>query len=226
MPVSIWFNFASEDVMKYIDIDQWKRKKHFEFFSAMDYPHFSLCADVDVGAVREYVKKDGLSFFKAILYMVTSAANAVPELRQRIRGKQVVEHDAVHPSFTMLMANEVFSYCLVEYAAGYHEFAKRTASAMDDTVKNPGIDDPGRDDLLYVTSIPWVSFTNITHPIHMHPADSVPRISWGKFQKRGEKIWMPLSLQAHHALVDGLHSGRFYKLLQDKLNKPDEVLAG
>lgn len=211
--------------MKHIDIDRWKRKKHFEFFNAMDYPHFSLCADVEVGDLQKYVKKEGLSFFKAFLYIVSASANAVPELRQRIRGREVVEHEAAHPSFTMLMENELFSYCFVEYSEGFAEFAKRTAAAMEQSVKDPRIDDPSRDDLLYVTSIPWVSFTNITHPIHMHPTDSVPRISWGKFQERGEKILMPVSLQAHHALVDGLHSGRFYSLLQDKLNKPDEVLS-
>ncbi|MCD6312049.1 MAG: chloramphenicol acetyltransferase [Elusimicrobia bacterium] len=210
--------------MKYIDIDNWKRKKHFEFFSAMDYPQFSLCADVDVTVTREYVKKNAVSFFKAVLYMVSAAANDVPELRQRIRGKKVVEHDAVHPSFTMLMENEIFSYCFVEYSGGFSEFEKRTAEAMENTEKNPGIEDPERDDLLYITSIPWVSFTNITHPIHMHPADSVPRISWGKFYKRGDNLLMPVSLQAHHALVDGLHSGRFYNGLQEKLNNPGEVL--
>ncbi len=210
--------------MKNIDIDNWKRKKHFEFFSAMDYPQFSLCADVDVTVTREYVKKNSASFFKAVLYMVTSAANAVPELRQRIRGKKVVEHDAVHPSFTMLMENEIFSYCFVEYSEGFAGFEKRTAEAMGNTEKNPGIDDPNRDDLLYITSIPWVSFTNITHPIHMHPTDSVPRISWGKFYKRGDNLLMPVSLQAHHALVDGLHSGRFYAALQEKLNNPAAVL--
>ncbi|MEA2081852.1 MAG: chloramphenicol acetyltransferase [Elusimicrobiota bacterium] len=211
-------------MMKHIDIDNWKRKKHFEFFSAMDYPQFSLCADVDVTVTREYVKKNAVSFFKAVLYMATSAANEVPELRQRIRGKKVVEHDAVHPSFTMLGENEIFSYCFVEYCGDFSEFAKRTAMAMKKTEENPGIENPERDDLLYITSIPWVSFTNITHPIHMHPADSVPRISWGKFYKRGDNLLMPVSLQAHHALVDGLHSGRFYSGLQEKLDNPGEVL--
>ncbi|MBA3065381.1 chloramphenicol acetyltransferase [bacterium] len=211
--------------MKSIDIDKWKRKKHFEFFSAMDYPHFALCADVDVAALCGYVKTNGISFFKAVLHMVSSAANEVPELRQRIRGKKVVEHDAVHPSFTMLMENEIFSYCFVEYTESFAEFNQRIVKAMENTVKNPAIDNPeNRDDLLYITSIPWVSFTNITHPIHMHPADSVPRISWGKFYKSAGNILMPVSLQAHHALVDGLHSGRFYGKLQDKLNNPGEVL--
>lgn len=211
--------------VKYIDIEKWKRKKHFEFFNSMDYPHFSLCADVDVTAARKYTKENDISFFKAVLYITAQAANGVPELRQRIRGEKVVEHGAVHPSFTMLTEDDLFSFCLVEYSPGFAGFAGRTERAMEDALKNPRLADPeGRDDLLFVTAIPWVSFTNITHPVHMHPADSVPRIAWGKFHKSGSALRMPVSLQAHHALVDGFHSGKYYNLLQEKLNKPDEVL--
>lgn len=211
--------------MKYIDIDNWKRKKHFELFNSMDYPHFSLCADVDVTVCRSYAKENGVSFFRAALYMAAASANEVPELRQRIRNKKVVEHEAVHPSFTMMMDNGLFSYCLVEYSADFPVFNERALKAMEAAVKFPRIQDPeGRDDLLFITSIPWLSFTNITHPIHMHPVDSIPRISWGKFYKRGRALLMPVSLQAHHALVDGLHSGLFYKNLQNKLNNPVEIL--
>jgi len=211
--------------MKFIDVKNWKRRKHFEFFNSMDYPHFNLCADVDVTAVRKYTKENDISFFKAVLYITSRAANGVQQLRQRIREGNVVEHDAVHPSFTMLTEDELISFCLVEYSPGFAGFAERTAGAMEDALKNPRLADPeGRDDLLFVTSIPWVSFTNITHPAHMHPADSVPRIAWGKFYESGSSVRMPVSLQAHHALVDGLHSGKYYKLLQENLNNPSEVL--
>jgi len=134
--------------MKYIDIEKWKRRKHFEFFNSMDYPHFSLCADVDVTAVRKYTKENDISFFKAVLYMTSQAANGVPQLRQRIRGKKVVEHKVVHPSFTMLTEDELFSFCLVEYSPGFAGFAGRTEKAMEEAAENPRLADPeGRDDL-------------------------------------------------------------------------------
>ena len=85
-------------------------------------------------------------------------------------------------------------------------------------------DEPGRDDLLFVTSIPWVSFTNITHPISMHPVDSIPRISWGKYFEENGKTKLPLSVQAHHALVDGIHTGRYFELIQDMLDNPQDYI--
>ncbi|MGL3600382.1 CatA-like O-acetyltransferase, partial [Veillonella sp. ZSJB6] len=70
------------------------------------------------------------------------------------------------------------------------------------------------DSLLYLTSVPWVTFTSISHPTHDQQHDTVPRIAWGKFTETGGRMSMPLSVQAHHALVDGVHVGRYYELLQ------------
>jgi chloramphenicol O-acetyltransferase type A len=56
----------------------------------------------------------------------------------------------------------------------------------------------------------WVSFTSFKHPIHSQPADSVPRFAWGKLFEDGEYFKMP-SVQAHHALMDGVHMGRFFE---------------
>jgi chloramphenicol O-acetyltransferase type A len=36
---------------------------------------------------------------------------------------------------------------------------------------------------------------------------------------------MPLDVQAHHALMDGLHMGRFFEKAQDYLHNPESVLG-
>jgi chloramphenicol O-acetyltransferase type A len=76
-----------------------------------------------------------------------------------------------------------------------------------------------------MTGIPWVSFTSFTHPINLDPVDSVPRFAWGKFFPKGDSLKMPLAVQAHHALIDGIHLGRFYETVQDYLNNPEQVLS-
>jgi chloramphenicol O-acetyltransferase type A len=89
------------------------------------------------------------------------------------------------------------------------------------TLKDP----PGRDDLLYMTAIPWVSFTSFAHPMRLHPADSIPRFAWGKYFAEGKFLKMPLSVQAHHALMDGIQMGKFYAELQETLHCPHCVLG-
>ena len=72
----------------------------------------------------------------------------------------------------------------------------------------------GRDDLIYITCIPWISFTSISHTISLDKDDAVPRISWGKYYREGEKTLLPFSLQVSHIFVDGLHLARYFGELQ------------
>ena len=124
------------------------------------------------------------------------------------------------------MTNQgVCSFCTVEYINNYDEFIKNAKMKIDIEKNDVNLkDEPGRDDLLFITSVPWISFTSVTHPIHMNPVDSVPRITWGKFFEENGKIKIPLSIQAHHALLDGEHVGKYFNLLQDFLNNPEENL--
>ena len=79
-----------------------------------------------------------------------------------------------------------------------------------------------RDDLLYITCIPWISFTHMSHTISLNRDDAAPRLSWGKYFKEGEKTLLLFSVQVHHALVDGLHIGKYANELQSLLNNCGE----
>ena len=68
-------------------------------------------------------------------------------------------------------------------------------------------------------------FNAFNHPIQLYPADSVPRFAWGKFFQQGERLLMPLSVQGHHALIDGIHMGRDYGEVEDILQHPEDVLG-
>lgn len=49
------------------------------------------------------------------------------------------------------------------------------------------------------------------------PADSNPRITWGKYFVQEHKKLMPVSVLCHHGLVDGLHIASFYNLLDENI---------
>jgi len=211
--------------MKFIDIENWNRRDHFNYFNQLDYPHFNICGNLDITKFYRYIKENGLPFFISVLYASTKVANNVKEFRFRIREDKVIEHEIVSPSFTVMTDEEVFSFCTANFIDDFKEFKNNTLKLIENAKKNISVEDEiGRDDLLYITSIPWISFTNITHPIHMNPIDSIPRISWGKYFEENGKISLPISIQAHHALVDGIHVGRFYQFFQEILSNPSKYL--
>jgi chloramphenicol O-acetyltransferase type A len=76
-----------------------------------------------------------------------------------------------------------------------------------------------------MTALPWVAFTSLTHPMRQHPADSIPRFAFGKVFGDHSLRQMPLGVQGHHALMDGVHIGRFYTQFQEYLSFPDSVLG-
>jgi chloramphenicol O-acetyltransferase type A len=213
--------------MRTIDMQTWSRREHYEFFKTFNHPHFNLCANVDLTRFHPYVKEHKISFTAAIIYVISRAANAIPEFRLRIRGEEIVEHEIVSPSVTILMDNDLFSFCSIDYSQDFEEFAARAKRLIAAVKNNPTLKDPpGRDDLLFMTAIPWVSFTSFTHPMRLHPEDSIPRFAWGKYFEDGGLLKMPLSVQGHHRLMDGIHMGKFYGYVQEYLNQPQVVLGG
>ena len=91
---------------------------------------------------------------------------------------------------------------------------------------DPSLEDPtDRDDLLFMTAIPWVAFTSFEHPETGDPDDSVPRFAWGMCREEGGRHRMPLNLQVHHALADGLHAGRFYERAAEYFGDPASFMG-
>ncbi|MBN1147958.1 MAG: chloramphenicol acetyltransferase [Anaerolineales bacterium] len=211
--------------MRTIDMQTWARCQHFEFFSTYEYPHFGMCANVDLTAFYRAVKQRGYSLTVAIVYVITRASNAIPEFRYRIRDGKVVEHEVVNPGFTILVDEDVFSFCFVEYDEDYSTFASKASERIALVKENPWVHQVLEDDVIYMTAIPWVSFTSFLHPMKLMPADSIPRFVWGKFFEEGELLKMPLGVQGHHALIDGVHVGKFYTEIQNYLQQPDVILT-
>jgi len=211
--------------MREINLETWPRRTHFEVFQNMDYPYFNLTANVDITAFRPAIKQQGASFSIGVMYLISRVANGIPEFRTRIRGKKVVEHEIVHPSTTILTENDLFTYCSVHYFHKFTVFRAEAEMRFAEVRENPELhDDDWADTLLYMTSLPWVSFTAMMHPINLSPTDSVPRFAWGKFFQEGDQIKMPLSIHGHHSLMDGVHAGRFFEQIQHLLDAPEDSL--
>jgi len=202
--------------MKIIEFKNPHRRKHFEFFNAMNHPHFNLCGNVEITSFLQEIKKKKIPFTPALVWILAKAANDISEFKQRIRSEQIVQHDYVHPSFSVETDEaDFFSFCEVKFAEDKTDFIIRAEEMMLRMRTNPVMeDDHMRDDYLFMSAIPWVSFTSMQHAMSYHPCDSVPRITWGKYFKEDNKVMLPLSVQVHHALVDGRHVGRYFQAVE------------
>ncbi|MBZ0114735.1 MAG: chloramphenicol acetyltransferase [Thermoanaerobaculia bacterium] len=203
-----------------LDIDGWARRDHFHFFRTYERPFFSICADVDVtNLLARSRQPDGPSFFVTALYLALRSINAIPELRYRLRGESVIEHDRVHGGCTVLLPDDTFAFGFLDYHDSFAAFAPAAAAEIERVRTGPGglVDQPGRDDIVFFSAIPWISFTSFEHALQL-PGDSNPRVVFGRHREVAGRRQMPVSLALHHALADGLHAGRFFESFQNSLD--------
>jgi uncharacterized protein YdhG (YjbR/CyaY superfamily) len=76
----------------------------------------------------------GISFTAGWLYVLMRALNSMPEFRQRIRGDLVVEHDVVHPTFTVMGESDVFG---ASRRAGRYHWSALRVGLGEETVSRP-----------------------------------------------------------------------------------------
>lgn len=63
------------------------------------------------------------------------------------------------------------------------------------------------------------AFTYLNKETNLFKDNAIPLFDWGKYYEKGGKVLNPISVQAHHSFVDGLHIGRFVEQLQNFLNE-------
>jgi chloramphenicol O-acetyltransferase type A len=205
---------------RFIDLADWKRREHYELFRDAVQPFFSITAEVDVTALRERsTEPDGPPFLLAALFATLQAANAVEAFRLRIRGDDVWLHDRVGISSTILREDDTFAFAFFGGADSLDQFVREGREELQ-RAKTPApllMPTNDNDALVYHSSIPWLRFTAFTNAINA--ADSVPRIVFGKRTQVGDRWVIPVAVEVHHALVDGIDVARFFERLQTGVNR-------
>lgn len=211
--------------MTKIDFNEWPRKDTYLFFKNFEKPYYAVTTQVDITQTFRFFEDHQISKYNGFLWIIAAAANSVDELKTRIRDDEtVVLHDLVDPSFTVLSDQQNLAFCTVRYDMAIPSFFNHVNTGTRQVKENPNLEDePGRDDLIFVSCLPWVNFTSITHPMSADSTDCIPRISWGKFCVTPEQITMPVNIQVHHGLADGFHLGLFFKKMESLLADPSAL---
>lgn len=205
---------------KTIDMPAYPRRAHFDYFRSLAYPYVGTTVNVDITALVGRIKRTSLPFFFTVCHCVARAANSVPEFRQRIVDDGIVEFDQCRTSHTVALEDGTFCFCVLEDAPGFADYLREGRAAQAEAKRRSSIqEDPAEAlDKLFVTSLPWISYTALVQPVPS-PADSNPRISWGRYFVQEGRTLLPVSVLCHHALVDGIHLSAFYQNLDEEIKK-------
>ncbi len=206
----------------YIDLDRWARREHFLLFRGYDRPHFSVATEVDVTALYEASRRpQGPSFFLGTLFAAMHAASATEAFRLRIRGERVWCHDMVAIGCTVLRPDRTFGFGYFPHESTFAAFAEQGRAEAERARAGTALLDDAREEddaYLHGTVLPWIRFTSFTNALRRE--DSVPKLVFGKRSAAGAAWRMPVAVEVHHALVDGIDVGEFMERFQDLLAQP------
>ena len=205
--------------MTVIDRSTWPREEHYRFFAPMSWPFYSLTFPVDVTVLHRYAKENRLSFYAAMVFLVTKAMEDVDAFRLRDRNGTIVRHDTLVPSFTDLKpGSDLFRIVTLDAGDDLADFCRRAKAQAEGQTEF--IRDDGReegDELVYFSCLPWFPVTALTNERDADPSDTIPRVAWGRWEEREGRTLLSLSLELNHRLLDGCHVGQLYEALNARI---------
>lgn len=208
-----------------IDLQTWPRAQSFHYYTQMAPTTYTVNASLDITKLRSRLKKEGLKFFPAYLYLVTRAVCNQIEMRVGRREGVVGYWDHLTPAYPQFHEDDKTTSLLwTEYDADFVTFYDKY---MEDTKRygdNHGfLTTKGvpPENAYIVSCIPWFTFNSFS--LHNHGISDyyVPSFEAGGFYKKEDKILMPLSVTVHHATTDGYHLKVLFEDLQNCMDNPD-----
>jgi chloramphenicol O-acetyltransferase type A len=192
------------------------------WFRKYAQPFFSVTVEVDVTRIWDASRTRGApSFFLSSVFHMLNAANDVEAFRLRLRPRGVWRHDRVAVGPTIMRRDETFGFVRLEPSASLAAFAARGTTAIAEAAARKALA-PSRqesDDIIFHSVLPWLRFTSFTNALP-GGSDSIPRIVFGAAHAQGRRMTMPVAVEVHHALVDGLDVARFFERFAGYLKRP------
>lgn len=200
-----------------INIEQWNRKQHFSFYHQTVPCGFSLTTQLDITALRVELGNAGYKLYPAMIHLISQVVNQYPESRMAIKDDELILWDQVNPAYTVFHPHtETFSQLWTGYDNDWSAFLANYQ--RDQRLYKDNLDFMAKPDFpenhFCISMIPWVSFDgfnlNVANFIDYFP----PIFTMGKYYQSSDKFLLPLSVQVHHATMDGFHMARMINQLQ------------
>ena len=201
-----------------VDLATWDRAAQYHWFRGYERPHYAITTRIDASHLMR-CKRPGFSVFRACLWAIGAGLHAVPALRMRFdRSGTVTLFDRLDLSPTIALESGDFRYTYIGWqpdaAAFDAEAAEKIAAVRQG--QPLGANDT-RQDVAYLSCVPWMDYTSLDNALP-GADDCIPRVGWGKIVPKAGGHDMALTLQVHHALVDGRDCATCFAAVQTALD--------
>ncbi len=201
-----------------INLDTWARRETYHWFRAFEQPHYAITCRIDVSHLMKKRDQQNLSTFRSSLWAIGKGLYDVPALRLRFKGNVITQYETVNMSPPIDAGDGSFRYCYIHWEPDFSTFDERAQAIIEQTKSSTTLDAvTDQDDVAFLSCLPWLNYTSLDNALP-GAEDCIPRISWGKIVPSQTGFDMAMTLQVHHALVDGRDVGHFFDATQSAFN--------
>lgn len=204
---------------RYRVIETYYRQQHFDFWSRYRNPFYATTFHLDMTRLRAFGEERGHSIYAELCYFFTRAMRGIEDFRYRLLDGRIVLYEELHPALALPAPGGLYTFANFDYHDDVEVFHERAREVSEKARRTIDLGPSQHLDRIFFTALPKVPFTSFTHASHL-PADTVPRVAFGKFSERDGRCTVPVSVQVSHVLIDGNALGDLVERAQQCFDDP------
>ena len=203
--------------MKEIDPKTTKRARDFHLWIKSPMPMVTLTKTFDVTNLRRVSRKRGIKFNVLMCWCVGKAASDIREFYMLPVGEKLMLYDNLAINIVVNTADGGITNCDVPFSEDIRQFEKDYMSITKKVYESGEWFSMGDDYAIVGTS----AITNCEIDSFVNQYSGIwnnPFLMWAKYRKHLFKTTLPISMQFHHAQMDGGDAANFLNALQKEMN--------
>lgn len=204
--------------MTYRVVEDYYRQAHFDFFKKGTSPFYSLTFNLDITTLKAELDRRGFSAYLNLCYLFIRGMQPIEDFRYRFLDGRIVLYETLHLGLTVPAPSGLFSFHYLDYDPDWERFNRTSSIPVE---KEVSLVTQKHRNYVYFTTLPWVTFTGLTHPESVVKTDAEPKVCFGKFFEQEGKLMVPVGMQVNHLFIDGVHLSELADRVQELYHNPD-----
>ena len=191
------------------------RAEAFSMWMSSPVPMVTLVKTFDVGRLVKVSRRTGMKFTMLMCWCMGKAASSIEEFFLLPEDGRLFRYDRLAINIVVQNVKGGINLCDVPYSDDIEQFNAdylELTSQAAKTCKSTALDDYM---ILGTSALPQTELDCIVNQYSGRYNN--PFLAWGRYRKGWLKTTLPVSLQFHHAQMDGGHAVRFLQRLQEEI---------
>ena len=194
------------------------RAEAFSMWMSSPQPMVTVVMTFDVSRLRKASRKTGIKFNVLLCWCICKAASSIEEFYLLPEPGHLYRYDKLAVNVIVQNAKGGITLCDVPYSedirqfnADYLQITRQAARTCQSTSLEDAM-------IIGTSALPQTELDMIVNQYSGRWNN--PFLAWGKYRKGWFKTTLPISMQFHHAQMDGIQACRFLNNLQEEIKIP------